>query len=358
MTTASATALDDPSTGATLELYRRQTRALRLWLWLWPVCLVVAAAIVFGLRSVPMGWRLALFLVAGLPLLRLTVASVRLLWSRRWLRPVERLLGAGPWGSLPVKVLTWGRAAVLEIPGIGCVRLVNRDICLRWTAELTGQAGVVGPSPSGWVALRLPDVYWPLAARVVAVESVDSVVPDPPPPTPAPTGSALDVVNAHCAGAMRRATGEAMANHVLCAVFGAALAAVALASDQDWARAAVGLGLLTLGAVQATMYVPTMRTFLRLRARLAAAPWSTFLAELDAWEPSSGYATVRGLLDMPDGRAFWYELIADYDLLVTVTTSGVIHVAGTPEVGAVLPVGVPQRPHVGYARFTAVGARR
>lgn len=104
--------------------------------------------------------------------------------------------------------------------------------------------------------------------------------------------------------------------------------------------------------------LPSARALWRLPAQLAAAPWTAYPVQLDPGQSLAGGTTVTGRLHRPDGKVLRFELPrAGYDLLATISVTGTMHVAGQPRSRAELPVGVPQRPVLGYVRFMAVGGR-
>ncbi|TDP96132.1 hypothetical protein [Labedaea rhizosphaerae] len=355
-TQAPGAALTDPGTATLFGIYRRRVRSARKGLWLWPLIFAVWLVLFVVGTSMHDTTDVALAVAFVAMAAAMTTASAFVLVRvGRWLTEMEVVLANEPWRPVPAQVLTWDRRAVLELAGLGRVQFVRVTTSLLRTIELTGGVDVAGPGPSGWLALRVAGSCWPVPARTVA--QMPAAAAKPPPDDG--TAEAADPVTASVAATARRRIAMVLIGPALVTAIGIGLIAAGLVTGEPEVLVPVGVCLVALGVVSVAKTMPTARAIMRLPAQLAAAPWTAYPAQLDPWQAPRGYVTATGRLHTPFGDVLAFELPrANYDLLVAISMTGTVHVAGTPKPGLTLPVGVPQRPVLGYVRFRAAGGRR
>lgn len=355
-TDAAGAALTDPGTATLLGVYRRRVRSARKSVWLWP--LVFVAWLALFLSSAPSPDTAGLVLaVVWVAIVAVVTTSSALVLARlgRWLSVAEVVLANEPWRPVTATVISWDRRPVLELAEFGCVRLMRGTTALLRTIELTGGVDIAGPGPSGWVALRVAGSCWPLPARVLASTPART----PRPPVEDAVAQAADPITASVATIARRRVLLLFILPAVIVAVGAAFIGVGIAASDSGYLVVVGACLLALGVVSVVKTLPTARTIAGLPARLAGAPWTAYPVQLDQWQAPRGFVTATGHLRTPYDDVLAFELPrANYDLLVAISMTGTMHVAGTPKPGATLPVGVPERPVLGYVRFRAAGARR
>jgi len=352
-TDAPGAALSDPGTATLLGIYRRRVRSARKAVWLWPLT-SLAWLVFFVLGS---GTLDATDVVLGVVFVMMaatatTGSALVLLRVGRWLAAIEVVMANEPWRPVPAEVLTWDRKAVLEVAGLGRVRFVRATPSLLRTIELTGGVDVVGAGPSGWCALRVAGTCWPVPAQVV--EQAPEKAPGPP-----IDERSADPVTASVAATARRRVVLMFVLPAMIVAIGVAVFGAGLAVEDAPLLLTVGACLVVLGVYSVVKSMPAVRAILHLPEQLVGASWTAYPVQLDQWQAPRGYATVTGRLHTPFGDVLVFELPrANYDLLVAISLTGTMHVAGTPRPGALLPAGVPQRPVLGYARFRAAGGRR
>jgi hypothetical protein len=357
-TEAAGAALDDPGTATLLGVYWRRVQAARKGMWAWPMILAGWLVLILSMESLATSARVAMIAVIAPLALLLVIGSARMfLQLGRWLPAAERLLRQEPWRPVQAKVLTWDRTPVLELAGLGCVRLARSQAAMARTIELTGGVDVVGPDSSGWAAVRVAGSCWPMPARAVApVQAMPR--PSTMDDAAGPAGSAADPIVASLAAASRRRARFLVVIPAVVAAFGVALTVIGFTASDAFVSAAAGICLVLLMIKWAVRNVRPVRVIMGLPAQLAAAPWTACPVQLNPWQAPRGLATATGHLNTPFGDVLTFELPrANYDLLTAVTMSGTMHVAGTPKPGVTLPVGVPERPVFGYVRFSAAGGR-
>ena len=355
MTTGAAgAALDDPGTATLLGVYRRRVRSARKAVWVWPL-LFLAWLLLFVLGADTLDAAGVVMVVVFVAAVAVMITASALVLARvgRWLTVMELVLRNESWRPVSAQVLSWDRRAVLELAGVGRVQFVRATTPLLRTIELTGGVDVAGPGQSGWVALRVAGSCWPVPAR--KVEQTPAVAPPPDDGT----ADAADPITASCAALARRRMPLLFIPTAVVTAVGVALVVAGFAFGEPEVLVTVGACLAALGVVSVVKSAPTIRAVLNLPAQLAAAPWTAYPVQLDPWQAPRGYVTATGRLHTPYGDVLAFDLPrANYDLLVAISVSATMHVAGMPKPGLTLPVGVPQRPTLGYARFRAAGGRR
>jgi hypothetical protein len=355
-TGAAGAALDDPGTATLLGVYRRRVRSARQALWLWPlIFLAWLLLFVFGSDAVDASGVVLTVVFVVFVAAMITASAIVLARLGRWLTVMELVLRNEPWRPVRAQVLSWDRRAVLELDGLGRVQFVRATTPLLRTIELTGGVDVAGPGQAGWVALRVAGSCWPLPARKVEQTPVGTAEP----PADDGTAGAADPIAASCAAVARRRMPLLLIPTAVIIAVGIGEIAVGLPAGESKVLVAVGVCLVALGVVSVVKAAPTIRAVRDMPAQLAAAPWTAYPVQLDPWQAPRGYVTATGRLHTPYGDVLAFDLPrANYDLLVAISMSATMHVAGLPKPGLTLPVGVPQRPAIGYARFRVAGGRR
>jgi hypothetical protein len=343
-------AIDEPYTRMWFDLISRSTTRIRNMLLVFGVL----ALLFLGLTiSAPDDF--SQVVVSGLVAAILVIAWA---WSInvRWRRVAGSVYPRLPWRPAAATVLR-ARGCVLAVRPQGPdgaegaalhLRVPRGRLVFRQIVARSGRVWLCGPDEHGRVMVRVDGMSLGAVARVLGSPPART---EPVSPVPAAGSRPIDEpVLAWLLRRQNRAFAVAVGFCALLAAGGAFIVATAGIGDSP----AVGVLPLVYGLLMLVL-VLTGRSRVRQAPRLIerVGGWTPVPVRLDAWQTNGRVVgPARGAIWLPDGSAALLNLPrASIDLVANVQASHTLWIAGQPNRGAVVAVGVPGYPIIGLARL-------
>lgn len=304
----------------------------------------------------------------GLPVAVIAVVFVLLLGNAWWrverqvgrhLSRIGRMLAEHPWRPVPARLVRTGERPmpVIALSDSAGTRLslVGAPLGTQHVLARQGRVWLIGPE-SGVAVLRVDGLTGLILGHVVT-DVQEGQASEPLLPRAPYTGSAADDVVASwvASKAMRAARRSLIVSNfvrVLVFLLVFMILVVEFGSDGIPIDAVVGVVLLVLCVLLAFFERRRVGNTMRLPALLRAGPWQRVPARFEPWSPGrnpAGVAPARGELD---GVAVRIPR-ASINLMTYARETGTLWIAGRPEPGRSVAVGIAGHPILAVATFPA-----